>query len=118
MLDAGKRGVFVPEVSIGHRIQAELVDPAKFLERARKIGREMAELDVSLGGGGPRGTVARLRAALRPLRACVELCGWQAASFAARFKPEAQRLPARAQALWGIEYCKTRMHPALGADRA
>ena len=113
MLDAGRRGVFVPEVTIGHRFQPELIDPRKFLERAHKIGREMAELDVSLGG--PKSSLtARVRSSLRPVRAFFELCGWLALWCVSFLRPAAKRLPARAQAVWGIEYCKTRMNPALG----
>ncbi|MBK7644929.1 MAG: glycosyltransferase family 2 protein [Planctomycetes bacterium] len=110
----GHRGVFVPEVRIGHRIQPELVDARKFLERAHKIGREMAVLDVGLTKHKPASPVARLRGHLRPLRAFLELCGWTGALCLAYLRSARRRLPARAQAIWGIEYCRARLHPSLG----
>lgn len=41
----GHRGVFVPEVDCGHRIQPELVDDAVFLERVEWYGRARASFD-------------------------------------------------------------------------
>jgi len=38
----GHRGVFVPEVACGHRLQPELVDARVFLERAERLGRAQA----------------------------------------------------------------------------
>ena len=109
----GHRGVFVPEAGIGHRIQQELVDPRKFLERASQFGREMAELDMSLAVHPTRSALARIRSWLRPLRALVELGAWCIAWLLAGLRSENKRLPARARALWGIAYCRARLNPSL-----
>ncbi len=111
---AGHRGMFVPDVVIGHRIQKELVDPRQFWARARRFGREMAALDTSLTADAHRGPLARLRAWLRPGRALVEFCGWSCAWLWAGLRPESKRIPARARALWGLEYCRARLRPSLG----
>jgi glycosyltransferase involved in cell wall biosynthesis len=112
----GHRGVFVPEVRVGHRVQPELIDPRKFRERARKFGREMARLDVGLGEPAHAGLGARLRAGLRPARATMELAGWSLLWGLAALLPEHKRVNAQARALWGIAYCKARLDPALGAS--
>jgi glycosyltransferase involved in cell wall biosynthesis len=113
----GHRGVFVPEAVVGHRIQKELIDERAFRERARRMGREMAELDVGLGQRRDQGLLTRLRSSLRPARALVELGGWSLAWLCAGLRSANQRLPARARALWGMEYCRTRMRPSLGVPR-
>ena len=109
----GHRGVFVPEAGIGHRIQQELVDPRKFLDRASRFGRELAELDVRLAMRPGGSVLARIRSWLRPLRALVELGAWSIAWLVAGLRSENKRLPARARALWGIAYCRARLHPSL-----
>lgn len=105
---AGHRGVFVPDVAIGHRIQPGLVDPRRFRERAMRFGREMAELDLRLIPA--RGAAAaRLHSWLRPPRALLEFCGWSLAWLWAGLRSERKSMPARARALWGLEYCKVRL---------
>jgi len=105
----GHRGVFVPEAIIGHRIQQELIDPGKFGERAFRMGREMAELDVSMAMRPGRSVLARIRSRLRPLRALAQLGAWSFAWLLAGLRPEKTRLPARARALMGIASCRARM---------
>jgi len=74
----------------------------------------MAELDLSLAARANPGLLARIRARMRPARALVELGGWSLAWLWASVLPERRRLPARARALWGLEYCKVRLRPSLG----
>ena len=114
LVQRGHRGVFVPEAVIGHRIQKELVDPRKLYERARRMGQEMGELDVSLAAQRGKDVLARVRARLRPLRALAELGAWSIAWLLAGLRSEKKRLPARARALWGIEHCRARLNPASG----
>jgi glycosyltransferase involved in cell wall biosynthesis len=113
----GHRGVFVPEAVIGHRIQKELVDPRKFLERACRFGRDLAELDAIFPAHPTKGNLARVRSCLRPLRTLAQLGAWSIAWLLAGLRPESKRLPARARALWGIAYCKARLNPSLGKAR-
>jgi hypothetical protein len=112
----GHRGVFVPEVRVGHRVQPELIDPRKFRQRALKFGREMARLDVLHGSPARAGLAARLRAGLRPARAALELAGWSLLWGLAALRPKHKRVNAQARALWGIAYCKARMDPSLGGS--
>ena len=104
--------MFVPEVVIGHRIQPQLVDARKFRDRARRFGREMAELDLSLAAPAKPGGLGWIRARLSPVRALVELCGWSLAWLCAGLRPERTRVPERARVLWGLESCKVRLRGA------
>jgi len=113
----GHRGVFVPQAVIGHRIQPELVDARKLLARAHRLGRELAELDVSLAAQRGRSVPARVRARLRPLRALAELGAWSVAWLLAGLRSENKRLPARARALMGIGSCIARLNPSLAKAR-
>ncbi len=112
LISLGHRGVFVPEVVIGHRIQKELVSPRFFQDRARLFGRELAEFDMSLAARQRRGVLARIRIRLRPLRALAELGMWSVAWLLAALRSGKKRLPARARALMGIAHCKARLSPS------
>lgn len=112
LIRLGHRGVFVPEVVIGHRIQKELVSPRFFQERARLFGRELAEFDMSLAARKGRGVLARVRSRLRPLRALAELAMWSIGWLLAGLRSGNKRLPARARALMGIAHCKARLSPS------
>ena len=105
----GHRGVFVPQPVIGHRIQKELVDPRKFLERANRFGRELAEIDKSLAAHPAKSVLSRIRFRMRSLRALSGLCAWSIAWLLAGLRSEKTRLPARARALWGIAHCRARL---------
>lgn len=111
LMGLGHRGVFVPEVSIGHRIQEGLVSARRFQERARVFGRELAEFELRLAAERVGGALARVRSRLRPLRALVQLGGWSMKWLLAGLRPEKTRIPARARALWGIEHCRARLRP-------
>lgn len=116
LVSQGHRGVFVPEVRTGHRIQKELVDPRKFEERARQIGRALAEFDA---GKVPRNRnlAGRFRSRLRPLRALAQLGAWSVAWLLAGMRSERTRLPARAIALWRIAYYRESLNPSQAKAR-
>jgi hypothetical protein len=88
----GHRGVFVPEVKCGHRIQPGLVDAGVLLERAERYGRARAHFDSILP---PK---SALRAWLRPFRWRGRRLAWRLRGHWARLRPAAAGLPAQAQA--------------------
>jgi glycosyltransferase involved in cell wall biosynthesis len=110
----GHRGMFVPEAVIGHRIQRELIDVRTMWERARRTGREMAELDVALSLLSEKSFLVRIRSSLRPARALAELGVWSFAWLLAGLWSSRKRPSARARALVRIEYARARLNPSLG----
>jgi len=100
----GHRGVFVPEVRCGHRVQASLLDPAVFVDRAARFGFAMGRVDDvqrAIRGDGSR----------RPLPRVLRRCAWTLRSWGWRVRgalslcgPEAARVPARARAVLRSAY--------------
>jgi len=94
----GHRGVFVPEVSCGHRIQPELVDAQAFIERADRYGRSQASFPPENERGAGRAQSSLLRALPRPMVWRGKRLLWWMRGQRARLRPPAQAVPLRARA--------------------
>lgn len=95
----GHRGVFVPGIDCGHRVQPGLIDAGVFLDRAYRFGRTTARFtrtEDRLHGIGPARLVAR------KCKNLAALALWTLRERRARWQPEDVALPLRARALLRI----------------
>ncbi len=107
--ERGHRGVFVPEVVVGHRIQPGLVDKKLFQERASRFGRDMARMEICSPRPPLLGAAAWIRPWKRRVRALTGLVAWSLYWLWAGLWTEGRRLPALARALWGLALTRERL---------
>lgn len=100
---AGHRGVFVPEVVCGHRLQSELLDLRVVVERAGRVGAALARLE-SIERRGMRRPTPTLLSALG--RGCGRLAAAAVLRTASALLPRDRRVPA-----------STRFGLAVGRER-
>jgi GT2 family glycosyltransferase len=105
----GHRGVFVREVTCGHRVQPRLLEADTFLARATDLGRAKARVQLleKRLRGGPQvaGHSPWIRAALWRARSSL----WLARGALARLRDDANSVPARARAAMQAAYfCELR----------
>lgn len=99
---AGHRGVFVPEVSCGHRIQPHLVDPRVFASRAFDLGRGLSRIYAD---DPSRRSAARPRMLAVAIREFAFATLWALRGATTWVHAEAKRVPAHAWARYRQGRC-------------
>lgn len=107
---AGHRGVFVPEVSCGHRIQPHLIDPRVFDARAYELGQGLSRIYAA---DPSRRGAARPRALAVAIREFAAAALWGLRGATTWVHADAKRVPTHAWTRYRQGRCRMRARLAM-----